>query len=223
MGWLFSHRCKNELIQKLLAPDRSYIRNRKVLEHALVGHELWMVVRLKLKVAGMVNGNAVGDVYTYIACELLACADGLWGHKSIPEEMGPFYYGCPLHFLDLAPDGNNPEWREKLRQTHRQRTTSHSVQEHDSALFPTGKLVMTRAVHELIYRGLINPYLFLQRHIAGDWGELCEEDKATNLQALHGQGQLFSSYDIPIEKSPRLWIITEADRSVTTLLLPSDY
>lgn len=223
MGWLFSYRNRMDLIQKLLAPERNYIRNRKVLQHALVGSELWMVVRLKLKIAGMVNGNAVGDVYTYIVCELLACADGLWGHKSIPEEMGPFYYGCPLHFLDIAPDGNNPEWRAKLREIHRQRTPSHSVQERDAALFPTEKVVMTRAVHELVCLGLLNPHPYLQRHLAGDWGELCEEDKGTNLQALHGQGQLFSCYDIPVEQFPRLWVITEADRSVTTLLLPSDY
>ncbi|WP_442490287.1 hypothetical protein [Halopseudomonas bauzanensis] len=223
MGWLFSYRNRMDLIQKLLAPDRNYIRNRKVLQHALVGNELWMVVRLKLKIAGVVNDNAVGDVYTFIVCELLACADGLWGHKSIPEEMGPFYYGCPLHFLDITPDGNNPEWRAKLREIHRQRAPAHSVQERDAALFPTGKVVMTRAVYELVRRGLVNPYPYLQRHLAGDWGDLCDEDKAVNLLALDEHGQLFSSYVIPVEGSPKLWVITEGDRSVTTLLLPSDY
>ncbi len=90
-------------------------------------------------------------------------------------------------------------------------------------LFETGRLVMTRAVSDLVERGVLDPSLYLRRHIAGDWGELCDEDKHTNQQALSHGDRLFSSYDLSIDEEPRLWIITEADRSVTTLLLPSDY
>lgn len=60
----------------------------------------------------------------------------------------------------------------------------------------------------------------LRRHLGGDWGDLCDEDKDANEQALTHGGRLFSSYELPEGK---LWIITEADRSVTTFLLPEEY
>lgn len=125
MGWLFSHRCKDDLIRELLISDITFTRDRMVLAHALVGGELWTVVQLRLNVAGIINGNAVGDHYTYINCDLIERRDGFWWHKSIPEsiseEVGLYFYSCPLHFLDMAPDGINPQWRKMLRQYHQQR------------------------------------------------------------------------------------------------------
>ncbi|KFX68133.1 hypothetical protein TMS3_0120540 [Pseudomonas taeanensis MS-3] len=115
MGWLFSHRDKDRLVQLLLEPAESFTHKRTILEHALTGQELWTVVQLELKVANFINGNAVGDTYTFINCDLLEVQGGLWGSKSIPESAGPYYYGCPLHFLDMAPDGVCPTWREALR------------------------------------------------------------------------------------------------------------
>ena len=60
----------------------------------------------------------------------------------------------------------------------------------------------------------------LGRHVAGDWGDLDAEDRATNDRGLDTEGRILSSYNHPRGK---LWIITEWDRSVTTCLLPSDY
>jgi hypothetical protein len=60
----------------------------------------------------------------------------------------------------------------------------------------------------------------LSRHVTGDWGDLCDEDKQTNEIALNEGLRLFSSYII---NGNKLWIITEWDRSATTLLLPSEY
>ena len=61
----------------------------------------------------------------------------------------------------------------------------------------------------------------LQRHAKGDWGEgLDPEDVATNNEAVRSSGRLLSCYNI---EGKALWIVTEADRSVTTLLLPSEY
>lgn len=60
----------------------------------------------------------------------------------------------------------------------------------------------------------------LRRHAAGDWGDLCPEDAITNDHALHEGGRLLSAYG---DGEYRFWIITEADRSVTTILLPEDY
>ncbi len=61
----------------------------------------------------------------------------------------------------------------------------------------------------------------LKRHHTGDWGDLCAEDIAANEYALQNGGRLFSAYHDP--KGVKFWIITEADRNVTTALLPADY
>jgi hypothetical protein len=60
----------------------------------------------------------------------------------------------------------------------------------------------------------------LIRHLSGDWGDLSSEDKAENDFSLRRDLRIFSAYDTP---KGRLWIITEADRSATTVLLPSEY
>jgi hypothetical protein len=61
----------------------------------------------------------------------------------------------------------------------------------------------------------------LQRHVSGDWGELDEEDKKANDEALQSGERLLSAYKSAT--GTKFWIITEADRSVTTILLPEDY
>ena len=69
----------------------------------------------------------------------------------------------------------------------------------------------------------------LTRHALGDWGCVCDEDAESNDAATHGGSRVLSAYQIdPIQPSEghganTLWIITEADRSVTTVLLPSEY
>ena len=61
----------------------------------------------------------------------------------------------------------------------------------------------------------------LARHLSGDWGEICAEDATTNEDAVDGSGQLMSVYTSA--SGIVYWVITEADRSVTTFLLPDDY
>ncbi len=61
----------------------------------------------------------------------------------------------------------------------------------------------------------------IQRHQAGDWGNLTEDDRAANNQALEEGGQIISAYNA--SNGVRFWIVTEGDRSVTTVLLPEDY
>ncbi|ABI58393.1 hypothetical protein [Nitrosomonas eutropha] len=88
--------------------------------------------------------------------------------------------------------------------------------------FSPGQLILTVGVHELIQQGRLNPSMYLRRHLGGDWGDLVEGDRQLNDAALaSGQDRLFSSYQV--ESALQLWIITEWDRSVTTLLLPSEY
>lgn len=90
-------------------------------------------------------------------------------------------------------------------------------------LFAAGQIVMTRSIHELVESGQLNPMPYLQRHLQGDWGNLDDHDWNANQRALNDSDRLFSSYDVDVGDESKLWIITEADRSVTTLLLPSDY
>ena len=86
-------------------------------------------------------------------------------------------------------------------------------------LFPPGQIVATPGALELAEQG-VDLLSYLQRHLQGDWGELCDEDKAENTFSLQHGYRLLSAYDTPCGK---LWIITEADRSVTTFLLPEEY
>ena len=86
-------------------------------------------------------------------------------------------------------------------------------------LFNPGTIVATPGSLELAEQGL-NLSAYLQRHLKGDLGELCPEDKAENNLSLRCGYRLLSSYETPLGK---LWIITEADRSATTFLLPDEY
>ena len=88
--------------------------------------------------------------------------------------------------------------------------------------FPPGEVVVTGGVDELIRQGRLNPNEHLRRHLSGDWGDLDESDRRQNDAALQsGEDRLFSSYQV--DPDLKLWIITEWDRSVTTLLLPDEY
>jgi len=87
--------------------------------------------------------------------------------------------------------------------------------------FALGQLVMTAGVAELIRQGRINPSAYLRRHLTGDWGDLCDDDRRSNDAALKSGDRLLSSYQVAPDL--KLWIITEWDRSVTTLLLPDEY
>jgi hypothetical protein len=61
----------------------------------------------------------------------------------------------------------------------------------------------------------------MARHVSGDWGELDDEDKQSNEEALKDGSRLLSAY--LDRNNVKFWIITEADRSATTVLLPEDY
>ena len=86
-------------------------------------------------------------------------------------------------------------------------------------LFQPGQVVATPGALEMKEQG-IDLYTLLKRHLAGDWGDLCDDDKAENDFSLTNGYRLLSSYQTPCGK---LWIITEADCSVTTFLLPTEY
>ena len=84
-----------------------------------------------------------------------------------------------------------------------------------------GRVLATPGAVELIGAG-VPLWKYLIRHACGDWGDLDEHDRAANARAVqYGGERVLSAYRV--ETGARLWIITEADRSATTLLLPSEY
>ncbi|MDD3662150.1 MAG: hypothetical protein PHG63_03735 [Candidatus Dojkabacteria bacterium] len=90
--------------------------------------------------------------------------------------------------------------------------------------FNLGRLYLTRGVNDLVAENLefakfVNDSL--RRHANGDWGEMCREDRAENQQALVDGTRLLSVYQTA--GKPKIWIITEADRSATTALFPDEY
>lgn len=87
------------------------------------------------------------------------------------------------------------------------------------AVFRLGRVVATpNALGRLTNDDILSG---LQRHQAGDWGSLTDDDRVANDRALTEGSRIFSAYEAV--NGTRFWIITEADRSVTTVLLPEDY
>lgn len=85
--------------------------------------------------------------------------------------------------------------------------------------FKAGRLVATPGVLKAVPADELTDAMI--RHLHGDWGVVCDEDKALNNMALERGGRLHSAYYS--KANIKFWIITEADRSATTLLLPDEY
>jgi len=87
--------------------------------------------------------------------------------------------------------------------------------------FDLGLLLITPAAQEVLITHHITPIPLFKRHQCGDWGEVCDEDAQANQEALRTGSRLMSVYRV--HDTQNVWVITEADRSSTTLLLPSEY
>ena len=86
-----------------------------------------------------------------------------------------------------------------------------------------GTVLMTQGISARVKKDMkFNDFVSrcVVRHKCGDWGNLCEEDRKANEDAVRNGDRVFSSYDSPEGK---IWIITEYDRSYTTVLLPEEY
>lgn len=101
--------------------------------------------------------------------------------------------------------------------------------------FALGQIVATPGALELLEQAGFSALALMSRHVHGDWGDCCAEDKATNELSVQQGMRVMSVYRLVDPERllqtlqdkrsslPTVWIITEADRSVTTLLLPEDY
>lgn len=87
--------------------------------------------------------------------------------------------------------------------------------------FPLGQLLTTPGALNALQAAGMTPLPLLARHAAGDWGDLGPEDKQLNERALKDGGRIFSAYRFAAGSS--VWVITEADRAATTVLLPDEY
>ena len=110
-----------------------------------------------------------------------------------------------------------------------------------SPRFALGRVVATPGALALMHLTNSNPFMLLAKHVTGDWGEIDPEDVQTNEDAVAHGLRVLSVYRLPLQHAredvsnaarstlrldvddDRIWLITEADRSVTTLLLPEEY
>jgi hypothetical protein len=91
-----------------------------------------------------------------------------------------------------------------------------------SMLFSPGRFTATPGAVKALEESPATPAsVYLRRHLTGDWGEMDEYDTAVNNRAVEDGDRILSAYTLPSGK--KIWIITEADRSVTTILLPDEY
>lgn len=86
---------------------------------------------------------------------------------------------------------------------------------------PLGQLVVAPGALTACAAAGVSVLALVQRHAAGDWGEMCREDHRANVEALRHGLRVFSVY--PLTTGERVWVITEADRTSTCALLPSEY
>jgi len=90
-----------------------------------------------------------------------------------------------------------------------------------TSLFSLGQVVSTPGALETLEALGVAPITLLHRHISGDWSDMDTEDQRANRRAIKEGSRVFSSY--LIADDTKIWIITEADRSSTTILLPDEY
>ena len=99
--------------------------------------------------------------------------------------------------------------------------TKMSDQGKKKALFPLGQVVATPGALEALEAAGQQPAEFLSRHVVGDWGEVPPEDAQENELSVKQGFRILSAYTL--STSVKIWVISEADRSATTLLLPDEY
>ena len=100
-------------------------------------------------------------------------------------------------------------------------TTETANTTESAARFPLGQAVITRGALDALIEAGQSAVEFFRRHQSGDWGEVCDEDKRENEFSLAHGFRILSAYRT--KAGEKIWLITEADRSATTVLLPSEY
>jgi hypothetical protein len=162
-----------------------------------------------------------------IACQIWVAEESQALVRQVPGSFTHLLQEAlfPLLMLPPAPQFD-VEWDAALRLW---KSTFHVEEDHELAHlqrkrrigFAMGQIVATPGALMALEEAGQLPQEFLHRHAAGEWGDLDEHDRRANDQALRGGGRLLSAYIT--KNGTKIWIITEWDRSVTTILLPSEY
>jgi hypothetical protein len=158
-----------------------------------------------------------------IACQMRVKADSLSYVRSLDTPLAQLLRQALMPLLAQPPqprfvmqwDPGQHLWTSKFDLSSAKAPTKKQP------LFSLGQVVATPGALDALQSADQTPFEFLGRHAAGDWGDLCEEDRHENERALKCGNRLFSAYKL--SDGTKLWVITEWDRSVTTLLLPSEY
>lgn len=90
-----------------------------------------------------------------------------------------------------------------------------------NAKFKLGQVVSTPGAIQALQQSNETAWNYLVRHLSCDYGEICQEDKEANDEAVKDGSRILSAY--MLKNGEKIWVITEADRSVTTILLPDEY
>ena len=88
-------------------------------------------------------------------------------------------------------------------------------------LFELGQIVGTPGALQVLQEAEQEPFELLLRHVIGDWGDMSDEDKEENELSVEKGFRIFSAYKL--KTGVKVWVITEWDRSATTILLPDEY
>lgn len=115
MGWSYGHTTKKALIADITKP----YRGRVCLAHCYRGNNFKGIVWSVWETEGLLEVNP--RTSRYIVCDLLECVQQEWGHKTLFESCGPYYYSCPLSYLALVSQDRyevNEEWRNSVYSRH---------------------------------------------------------------------------------------------------------
>jgi hypothetical protein len=141
--------------------------------------------------------------------------------RALQVALFPFLLIRPKPQLLVSWDAQTRVWRSELYQPKAEQDGVAQTHVMPTPRFALGQVVATPGALAALEEAGQLPQEFLHRHVRGDWGELDPHDVQANEHAVNGEDRIFSAYST--KKGTRLWVITEWDRSVTTLLLPSDY
>ena len=110
MGWLFQHGAtRADIIQRVTRDQDNEEARWTTLAHCLKGNVLWAVYEVFRK--------KTSETERFIGCILIAGGGGSAGYKDMCESMHPYFYSCPLSYLDMVPEAN-AEWRQFVRSHH---------------------------------------------------------------------------------------------------------
>lgn len=178
---------------------------------------LWGIMYGKFDLLPMASDGAHG-----IACNMFIHPDSQQYVRPFAPSASRAFYAVINNFLAIPPNIDfTMRWDEERGLWASEPRIYPDGDRPGKPRFLLGDIVATIGATNAIIETAADPTILLRRHITGDWGELCDEDKAENEYSVKHGYRILSRYSF--SNGQALYIITESDRSVTTLLLPEEY